>query len=323
LYWKSSNVYVVLSFPSVIRRLVEKDADLNQYSVEHNTLTIPHFSKSLLLQDILVDSDAGRISKGSCSFDLLARLGLFPGQHNDALAKYDADVPLGAVVSRGNCYCGRISRHGFIFLVSKYFQRASMAEVAGGGSCIVILTSIGRFKCYEIEDRTFIHFDTGTRSSYVDLIMDQNLDDILRVVQGEYLSTTGSSPAATENMFQWHRNTGEPFESVASGQFYGVPKAVIYMTKSTLQRWVRLKEFSYSMIDTVLSVIDGLREPAELVNALNNLPPNDDSTRAEDLLSIPTSSPAGKLAQTIGFYRFLSRKKIREMSYESAISAFA
>ncbi|KAF8814014.1 hypothetical protein BYT27DRAFT_7250425 [Phlegmacium glaucopus] len=300
----------------LVRRLVEKDADLNQYSVEHNTLTIPHFSKSLLLQDIPIDADAGRISKGSCSFDLLARLGLFPGQQNDSLAKYDADVPLGAVVSRGNCYCGCISRHGFIFLVSKYFQRASMVEVAGGGSCIVLLTSIGRFKCYEIEDRTFIHFDTGTRSSYIDLVQDQDLDDILRVAQGEYLSTTGSSPAIAENIFQWHRNTGEPFESIASGQFYGVPKAMIYMTKPTLQRWERLQEFAYSMIDTVLSVFDGLREPAEFVTALNNLPPIDDSTRAETILSTPSSSPAEKLAFCIGHYRLLSRKKIRGMSYE-------
>ncbi|KAF8814010.1 hypothetical protein BYT27DRAFT_7206382 [Phlegmacium glaucopus] len=295
----------------LVRRLVEKDADLNQYSVEHNTLTIPHFSKSLLLQDIPVDADAGRISKGSCSFDLLARLGLFPGQQNDSLAKYDADVPLGAVVSRGNCYCGRISRHGFIFLVSKYFQRASMVEVAGGGSCIVLLTSIGRFKCYEIEDRTFIHFDTGTRSSYVDLVQDQDLDDIIRVAQGEYLSTTDSSPAIAENIFQWNRNTTKPLESIASGQFYGVPKAIIYMTKSTLQRWERLKEFAYSMIDTVLSVFDGLREPAELVTALNNLPPTGDSLRP-----VSMSTPEEKLASWIYLYRSFSRQKIGEMDYE-------
>ncbi|KAF8814008.1 hypothetical protein BYT27DRAFT_7250420 [Phlegmacium glaucopus] len=189
-------------------------------------------------------------------------------------------------------------------------------EVAGGGSCIVLLTSIGRFKCYEIEDRTFIHFDTGTRPSYVDLVQDQDLDDILRVTQGEYLTGTGPSPAIAENTFQWNRNTSEPLESIASGQFYGVPKAIIYMTKPTLQRWERLKEFAYSMIDTVLSVFDGLREPVEFVTALNNLPPIDDSTRAAGILPTPGSSPAEKLAFCICVYRLLSRKKIGEISYE-------
>ena len=108
--------------PPVVRRLVEKDSSLNQYSVEDGTVTIPHFSKSLLLQDLQVDLDVGRMNAGSCSFDLMVRLGLFPGQQNEALAEYDTKVPLDAIVSRGNCYCGRISRHGFVFLVSKYFQ---------------------------------------------------------------------------------------------------------------------------------------------------------------------------------------------------------
>ena len=79
----------------------------------------PRFSKSLLLQDLQVDPDVGRMNAGSCSFDLLVRLGLFPGQPNETLAEYDTKVPLDAVISRGNCYCGRISRHGFVFLVSK------------------------------------------------------------------------------------------------------------------------------------------------------------------------------------------------------------
>ena len=233
-------IYLCL-FPPVVRRLVEKDSSLNQYSVEHGTVTIPHFSKSLLLQDLQVDPDIGRMSAGSCSFDLLAHLGLFPGQPNEALAKYDTKVPLDAVVSHGNCYCGRISRHGFVFLVSKYFQHVSMAEMTEGGTCFILLTSIGQFKCYEIDHRTFIHFDSGARSSYVDLVKDQNLDDILRTARGEYQVTRGTSPAEVNNVFEWRRITGETLESIASAPFYSVPNAVMYMTKSTLQRWKRVK----------------------------------------------------------------------------------
>jgi len=187
--------------PPVVRRLVEKDSSLNQYSTENGTVTIPHFSKSLLLQDLQVDPDVGRIGAGSCSFDLLARLGLSPGQPNEAL--YDTGVPLDAVISRGNCYCGCISRHGFVFLVSKYFQHASVEETTKGGTCFILSTTIGRFKCYEIDDRTFIHFDSGTRSSDVDLVRDQNLDDILRTARGEYKVTIGDSSAVVDNAFEW------------------------------------------------------------------------------------------------------------------------
>jgi len=304
---------------SAVRRLVEKDSCLNQYSVEHGTVTIPRFSKSLLLRDLQVDHDAGRISSGSCSFDLLARLGLFPGQLNEVLAEYDADVSLDTVVSRGNCYCGRISRHGFIFLVSKYFQHASMAETTRSGTCFILSTSIGRFKCYEIDDRTFIHFDSGTRSSYVDLIKDQNIEDIIRTSQGEYLFSSATSPVAADNVFEWRRTTGEPLESLASAQFYGVPKAILYMAKPTVQRWERLKEFAYSMIETVLSVLDGLREPAEFVVAMNNLPPIDSNARSDD---IAMSTPAEKLALCIFLYRSLSGKRIGAMPYEGASSGF-
>ncbi|KAF8967548.1 hypothetical protein BDZ97DRAFT_1803931 [Flammula alnicola] len=296
---------------SAVRKLVEKDASLNQYSAQHGTLTIPHFSKSLLLQDLPVDPDAGRISAGSCSFDLLARLGLFPGQPNEALAEYDADVPLDAVVSRGSCYCGRISRHGFVFLVSKYFQHAAMAEVAGGGTCIVLSTSIGRFKCYEIEDRIFIHFDSGTRSSHNDLIKDQNLEEILRIARGEYL--INNSPQRMT--FEWRRITDEVPEDIAVGDFFGVPKAISYMTTSTLQRWKRIKQFANVMIDAVLSVVDGLGEPVPFVAALNNLPPIDH--RVPHAVVTHPSTPAEKLASCVYLCRVFSRKNIGELPFES------
>jgi hypothetical protein len=253
------------------------------------------------------------MNAGSCSFDLLTRLGLFPGQPNEALAEYDTKVPLDAVVSRGSCYCGRISRHGFVFLVSKYFQHVSVAETPTGGTCFILSTTIGRFKCYEIDDRTFIHFDSGTRSSYVDLVTDQNLDDIFRTARGEYQFSTGVSPAEVDNVFQWHRNMGpgQSLESIATAQFYGVPNAVIYMTNSTLQRWKRIKEFAFVMLDTVLSVLDGLEEPAEFVSASRNfVPPVSGGTQSD------VGTPPELLALSIFLLRTLSRKRIDTMTYK-------
>ena len=306
--------------PPVVRRLVEKDRSLNQYSVEDGTVTLPHFSKSLLLQDLQVDPDVGRMNAGSCSFDLMVRLGLFPGQQNEALAEYDTKVPLDTIVSRGNCYCARISRHGFVFLVSKYFQHVSVAESTTGGKCFVLSTTIGRFKCYEIDDRTFIHFDSGTRSSDVDLVKDQTLDDILRTSKGEFqiYSSSGASVLYDEadQVTEWHRSTVERLESVASAQFCGVPNAVIYMTKSTLQKWMRFKEFASAMLNNVLSVIDGLKEPAEFVSAMRNFSPINVKTALDAIKGTPVEN----LAASIFVYRTLSRKHIGEMPHKGEFS---
>jgi hypothetical protein len=85
----------------------------------------------------------------------------------------------------------------------------------------------------------------------------------------------------------------ESLEIIASTQFYGVPNVVIYMTKSTLQKWKRINDFAYTMLDTVLSVLDGLEEPAEFVSALRKLPPNIPGTRAD--------SGNGDSSREIGF----------------------
>lgn len=253
--------------------------------------------------------DVGRISTGSCSFDLLVRLGLFPGQPSEAFAEYDVSVPVGAVVSRGNCYCGRISRHGFIYLVSKYFQSASMAEVSGGGTCIVISTSIGRFKCYEIGDRIFIHFDIGTRSSHVELISGQNLEEIFLAAQGQYLTEEklNNIPAS-----KWARDSAKSLEYLSTVSFFGIPNAIIYMKKETLERWTRVRDFAYALIDTVVPLVEELTEPASFVSALRNV-----SLDPQHLANTANSTtPAEKLAICFAFTRALSKKKIVQSSFE-------
>lgn len=295
---------------SAVRRLVENDASLNQYSADHGTLNIPHFSKALLLRDLHECPDMGRISSGSCAFDLLIRLGLFPGQPNDALAEYDTAVPVGSVVSRGNCYCGKISRHGFIFLVSKYFQHASLAEVAGGGICIVISTTIGRFKCYEIGDRTIIHFDIGTRSSHVELITGQNLDDIFRAAQGQYLTEEPNSLRPSK----WIRESARSLEYLATECFFSFPNAVIYMTKDTRERWTKLKTFAHALIETVLCMADELTEPASFTTAMHSV--YHDIRR---LVNTPNPTPPEKLALCLTLCRIMPRDDILQVAYKGEL----
>ena len=261
------------------------------------------------MRDLPECPDVGRVGTGSCAFDLLVRLGLFPGQPNEELAEYDAAVPLGAVVSRGNCYCGRISRHGFIYLVSRYFQDATMAEVSGGGTCIVISTSIGRFKCYEIGDRMFIHFDIGTRSSHVELIDQQKLDDIFLAARGQYLTEEMVNNVPSS---KWIRDSAKSLEYHSTATFFGIPNSVIYMTKETLERWTRLRDFAYALIDTVLFLVEELTEPASFVTALSNV-----SLDAEHLANTANYlTPAEQLAICFAFTRTLSKKKIAFLSFE-------
>ena len=84
------------------------------------------------------------------------------------------------------------------------------------------------------------------------------------------------------------------------------------MTKSTLQRWKRNKEFAYAMLNNVLSVLDGLEEPVEFVSALRN--------QLSGSRQPPAGGPAETLACSISFYRSLSRKQIGEIPYKGEFS---
>jgi hypothetical protein len=78
------------------------------------------------------------------------------------------------------------------------------------------------------------------------------------------------------------------------------------MTNLTFQRWKRINEFADAMLNTVLAVLDGLKEPAEFVSALRNLPSIDAYTRQSANLGMGT--PVENLVCSIIFYRMLSRK---------------
>jgi len=203
-----SHLSILVPFLSLtlveLARKVERDADWNQYALEVGTLRVPRFSKNLFLSldNLSISTDSAEDDgpdSGSCAFQLMSRLKLLPGQDNEARAEYDAGVPL---ESRNNCYCGRISRHGLIFLISQYFQNATLEyNSQSSPSCAVIFTAIGRFKFYEIEDRTFVHFDGSTRSTYIDLVPGQQIDHIIRSARGQYIihfPTTSTEPTTLQ-----------------------------------------------------------------------------------------------------------------------------
>ena len=224
------------------------------------------FSKALLanLAYTPSDPDASQISSGSCCFNLASRLGLLPGQANESRAEYDTNIPLDRAISRGDCCCRHISRHGFILLMSQHFQ-----EVTGGRKCIVLSTSIGRLKCYDFQDCTFIHFNPTTWASHTELIKNQNLDHILWSSQGQYLVNSDISDL---KKYSWNPEVGDKLERLAIGHFYCPPDGVIYMTAEALTHWKKLQQFSMAVIDVVYSITQMVKGPLSFVDAMEDLP---------------------------------------------------
>ena len=288
------------------------------------TIRIPRFSRSLLLKDLSVDTSepSSALLEVSCSYDLASSLRLLPGQENEAFAEYD-EIPVDRAVSRGQCYCGRISRHGLVLLVSRHLQDVTMAETASGGSSIVVQTTLGRFKFYEQNDKSFVHFDRGTRSSNVDLVPNQKLEDILKAALGQYLFNESSDVVN----FVWQRFSGD-LEDLATRHYFGMPDAVIYMSRNVLENWRRLKRFSEAMLDAMTSVLDDLQEPSSFVEALDNLPnrrrssPNRDGRRDASEGVDVSEGPAKRLAYCVYLCEILATKKLEYMTVEGGLKYF-
>ena len=280
------------------------------------TIRIPLFSRSLLLRDLSVDTSEPSSARleVSCSYDLASSLRLLPGQENEEFADYD-EVSIDRAVSRGQCYCGRISRHGLIFLISRHLQDVTMAETISWGSSIVVQTTLGRFKFYEQNDKTFVHFDRGTRSSNVDLIPNQKLEDILKAALGQYLFNESSDVVN----FVWQRCSGD-LEDLAIRHYFGMPDAVIYMNRNVLESWNRLKRFSDAMLDAMTSVLDELEEPSSFIEALKNLPNRRCSVANHDGGLDVSAGPAEGLASCVYFCEIIADKKLEYMKVEGKLN---
>ena len=286
------------------------------------TIPLPRFSKSLLLRDLSVDTSepSSALLEVSCSYDLASSLRLLPGQENEEFAEYD-EIPVDRAVSRGQCYCGRISHHGLLFLISRHLQDITTVETASGGSSIVIQTTFGRFKFYEQNEKSFVHFDRGTPSSNVDLVLNQKLEDILKAASGQYLV----NKSIFNTNFVWQRCSGDlQVEDLATKQLFGIPDAVIYMKRSVLENWNRLERFSYAMLDAMKSVLDELDDlevPSSILEALKKLPNWRRSIAEHGGLPLVdfSAEPADSLAYSVYVIDFLSHKMLEDLSVNGGL----
>jgi hypothetical protein len=211
---------------------IGRDALLNGYSLDYPTIKVPRFTRDLLSKDLSVDN-AAQMGAGSCAFDLAARLGLLPDQPNERFGEFDT-FRKEQIIHKGDRYCGRISRHGLVLLISKHLQRIEWE----GGNSVVVLTDIGRFKIYEHDDCTYVHFDGSRRLATIPLYTDQMLEDILRAARGEYGFTSRSGDIG------WECISLDELDLIAVTEYLAVLRALIYMPGETVQRWELIREFS-------------------------------------------------------------------------------
>ena len=249
------------------------------------------------------------------AFDLSSRLDLIPGQETQF--EYDDDVPIDHIVDRQSCYCDRISRYGLVFLVSRHHQDITIGKkMPESIDSIIMETILGRFTCYTHANRNFVDFDPTVYSSDVPLVPDQNMDEIILGARGYYLI----NDTAQNKKFRWRNCSNDSLEYLASGNFFGVPNAVIYMPKAIMKKWQRLERFSQALQDAMNSALEGLYEPADFVLSLWNLPEDYRSSFRDSGISMRTTTE--RLAACVHLYRALSTKELIEMDFDSKFLLF-
>lgn len=243
-------------------------------------------------------NNSSQISAGSCAFDLAARLGLLPGQPHNKLY-ISKEIPITDVPHRGQSYCGYISRHGLVALVSRHIQTISLE---GNLHKINISTDIGKFKIFEHNDAMFVHFDSTTRSSHVPLLLgNQNFDEIQKTARGEYPILAMSQTRTTEWRYvDLSKLPMAKFESKILNTYCATPAAVFYMPRHTIQWWSNLKEFSLALSEAVDEVMHSLKEPAEVVQAMEAEVP---SNFLEEWAANGTPSPVAVIVQYVHMMR--------------------
>ena len=263
------------------------------------------FSKALLLygpsSTFVNKSKMIPHDTSSCTFDLTSPLGLLQGQE-------DEDVSKPHVFSRDSCR--RISRHSLVFLVSQHLQKITVGKKSPQSVTSVIMeTSLGRFTCYTHQNRNVVDFDARTCSSKIPLIPEQKMDEILLGARGYYLINY----MPQNEKFVWRRCSNDSLEFIASGNFFGIPKAVIYMPTAILKQWKQLETFSQALFDAVNSVLKNLNEPASFAVALENLP-QDYGPNLKN--RIPMTTIVERLAACLYLCRALSIKNLFEMDFD-------
>lgn len=307
----------VLAFVRLVGgKFIERDLIIDGDEFQEGKMGRPRLSIVVLLYEPAPIIDKTTIMPQGCAFDLDSRSGLLPGQADESPLEYDDYVPIDHIVCCDNCCCGQIPRYGLVFLVSRHHQEIIIGrKLPEAVTSIIMETTLGRFTYYTRDDRNFVHFDTNICLSNTPLIPNQNMDHIRLSAQGYYLIYD----SVQSKNFVW-RQCYDPLEFLVSGNFFGVPDAVIYMPSVILKKWKRIERFSRALHDAVTSVLGDISEPDSFAIALKNLP-EDDRSSIKNCIQMRTT--AERLAACVCLCRALSRRNLIEMDFDSKFFLFS
>jgi hypothetical protein len=257
---------------------IEKDSHLNGYKPEDPTINVPRFTFDIISclpfvaqQRCATSNSMSPTNYGSCAFDLAQSLNLLPSQEYGVLLPM-VEVEVHKVSRYNDRYCGYLSRHGLVLLASRYAQRVSMASGTSGG--IVLDTSLGRFKVFEHDHRTHIHFDSGIRTAVPDVGVNKerhesmpDMDVIRRVAGGQHLvrdlyAVPGKISTTPQ---EWTQPGSIPIVKIAIRGVLQDFECSVFLPTKVAKEWEQVAQFSRDMIQAVGQIFFSIQEPKRVV----------------------------------------------------------
>ncbi|RXW22520.1 hypothetical protein EST38_g3344 [Candolleomyces aberdarensis] len=258
---------------------IRKDSRLNGYNPEDPaTIQVPRFTFDIIsclpfaAQKQFCSSNSPSPSNyGSCAFDLARSLDMLPSQEYGLLLVM-VEVEVDKVGRYNDRYCGYLSRHGLVLLASRYARRVSMASGPSGG--IVIDTSLGRFKVFEHDHRTYVHFDSGMRTAapavnvgkqYTQSVPD--VDVVRRAAEGRHLARNLYVMPEVINTTpkDWKEPGSVPTIKTAILNVLQDLECSVFLPSKLAKEWELVAQFSSDLLQSVAQIFFDIQEPKRLV----------------------------------------------------------
>jgi hypothetical protein len=169
-------------------------------------------------------------------------------------------------------YCGYLSRHGLVFLASRYARRVSMHTGPSGG--IVIDTSLGRFKVFEHDHRTYVHFDSGMRTPVPAVRPDRqhtqpvpDMEAILKAADGRCFARDlyVEAQAIGFTPKEWKEPGPVPPIKTAILNVFQDLECSVFLPMKLAKEWELLAQFSSDILQSVSLIFLDIQEPKRLV----------------------------------------------------------
>jgi hypothetical protein len=167
-------------------------------------------------------------------------------------------------------YCGYLSRQGLVLLASRYATRVSMHTGPSGG--IVIDTSLGRFKVFEHDHRTYVHFDSGMRTPVPAVRADRqhtqhvpDMEAILKAADGWFFARKLYVEAISLTPREWKEQGSVPPIKIAILNVFQDLECSVFLPSKLAKEWELLAQFSSDILQSVGLIFFDIQEPKRLV----------------------------------------------------------